>query len=66
MLTPPENKMVQIDNRPVREGACEWCLSPGPASLWRAIVGDRVYDVCAGCVVFLESRPAKSLDTKGS
>lgn len=65
MLTPPENK-VEIDHRPVREGACEWCLSPGPVSLRRAIVNGRVYDVCAGCVVFLESRAGSPMETKGS
>jgi len=55
MLTPPENK-AEIGVHPIREGTCELCLSQLVVPLRRAIVHGRVYDVCSGCVVFLELR----------
>jgi hypothetical protein len=41
-------------------------MVPFPVSLRRAIVNGRVYDVCAGCVVFLETRANTAMETKGS
>ena len=64
MLIPPENK---IDTYPIREGTCELCLSQLVVPLRRAIVHGRVYDVCSGCVVFLELRKDDDpMETKGS
>jgi hypothetical protein len=65
MLTPPENK-VQVSVHPVREGTCELCLSPEVTPLRRAVYHGHVYDVCAGCVAFLESRAGSIIETKGN
>lgn len=61
MLTPPENKL-DVPERPIRDGACEWCLSPGPHPLRRAVVFGRVFDICSECI---ESLKTQAVDTKG-
>jgi hypothetical protein len=66
MLTPPENK-AEVGIHPVREGTCQLCLSQAVVPLRLAVIHGHEYEVCAGCVAFLESRKDDApMETKGS
>jgi hypothetical protein len=66
VLQPPENKALRIDCHPVREGTCQLCLSQEVVPLRRAVVHGHAYEVCAGCVAFLESRKDDEMEAEDS